>query len=157
VVKIEIIIDMDNKNRNMYGQKLSDVYNKNYQEFEDRVLRVYNHLLASSVSLQALLLPLGIYLKTSGYATHLLSWAGVSLLLCSATTVSGLFLVGAESLKRKKHAQNCLEYLKGLGPLPTTEYKPHHVSLLVVAIVSAICFLLAAGLLFVSLFQMLYT
>lgn len=141
----------------MYGLKLSDAYNKNYQEFEDRVLRVCNHLLAASVSLQALLLPLGIYLKTSGYATHLLIWAGVSLLLCSATTVGGLCLGGAEALKRKKHAQAYLEYLKGLGPFPTTEYKPHHVSLLVVAIVSAVCFLSAAGLLFLSLFQMLYT
>lgn len=148
---------MDNSDKNLYGPIFSDVYNKNYREFEDRVLRVYNHLLGASVSLQALLLPLGIYLKTSGYATHLLIWAGVFLLLCSVTTVGGLCLGGAKSLKCKKHSQEMLEYLNGRGPLPTNEYKPRHASLLVVAIVSAVCFLLAAALLFSSLFQMLYT
>lgn len=148
---------MDNRDRNVYGQKLSDAYNKNYQEFEDRVLRVYNHLLAASVSLQALLLPLGIYLKTSGYATLLLIWAGVSLLLCSTISVTGLCFGGVESLKRKKYSQAILEYWNGDEPRPTKDYKPHHLSLLVVAIVSAVCFLSAAGLLFVSLFRMLCT
>lgn len=147
---------MDNKDRNVYGPQFAEMYNKNYQEFEDRILRVCNHLLAASVSLQALLLPLGTYLKTSGCATHLLIWAGASLLLCSLMTVGGLVLGGAESLRRERYSKAYLEYLKGDGPLPKKDYTPHHFPLLAVAIVSAVCFLSAAVLLFWSLLQIFF-
>lgn len=148
---------MDSKDKNMYGQQFTESYNKNFQEFEDRMLRVYNHLLAASVSLQALLLPLVIYLKTSGYATRLLIWAGASLLLCSLVTVGGLVLGGVGSLMREKLSKTYLEYLKGDEQLPEKDYTPPHLSLLVVAIVSAICFLSAAVLLFWSLTQIFFS
>lgn len=150
---MKIPTNYDSEGNGIYLQALGELYNDNYRRFEEISLSVFHYLLSASVSLLALLVPLAILVRESGFSTRLLIWAGLSLSVVSLLTIAGLVLSEVQCLRRKNLTQKWKEYLEGRGPCPDEEYKPRHSSWLVLAILAAACFVLAVVLLFSTLYQ----
>lgn len=114
-------------------------------------------LLTVSISLLTLLLPLLIFVIERTQSRYLLLGVAGALTLCSLASIAGIIIRVLSSYRRKKHSEAWLEYARGRGSIPEKEWRPPHLILGTLAIISGICFGTACLCLFLVLFQILFS